>query len=332
MVVTDQGKVLKPISTREKSAAAKERWRAVVKEGLGNENSTKGRQGNNTDENSTADKQKEVDIVEKADLVKNGDVRKDALAKEVISLMAKKSSKMKWKKAVAKQSSRNGYKPIMTDQGLVPTVVLVTRESSAGQRHGSEKKESVKPMNIKDGINNGIEINDKDFPESGLDEVDGLTQNDPETKEAARGNSDQRALRLKEKDEKQERDENQGKDEKRGKDEKQEKQRKTFPEKKPPQAQRPSSLKLRSLNQEDQGSQDHRCRGADEDHEREDKDEDQLFSNKKEQAKDLSDIIQWGKGKELEDSHESFSQKGSWTSWQEMAEKKFPTKNLIVFS
>ena len=175
-------------------------------------------------------------------------------------------------------------------------------------------------MNIKNGINNGIEINDKDFPERGLDEVDGLMQNDPETKEAARGNSDQRALRLKEKDEKQERDERQGKDEK------QEKQRKTFPEKKPPQAQRPSSLKLRSLNQEDQGSQDHRCRGADEDHEREHKDKDQLSSNKKEQAKDLSDII-WGKGKELEDS-----QKGSWTSWQEMAEKKFPTKNLIVFN
>ena len=322
MVVTDQGKVLKPISTREKSAAAKERWRAVVKEGLGNENSTKGRQGNNTNGNSTADKQKEVDIVEKADLVKNGDVRKDALAKEVISLMAKKSSKMKWKKAVAKQSSRNGYKPIMTDQGLVPPVLAATRESSAGQKHshGSEKKESgdVKPMNIKDGINNGIEINDKYFPKSGLDEVDGLTQNDPETKEAARGNSDQRALRLKEKDEKQ------------GKDEKQEKQplqRKTFP----PQAKRPSSLKLRSINQEDQGSQDHRCRGADEDHEREHKDKDQLSSNKKEQAKDLSDII-WGKGKELEDSHESFSQKGSWTSWQEMAEKKFPTKNLIVFN
>ena len=330
MVVTDQGKVLKPISTREKSAAAKERWRAVVKEGLGNENSTKGRQGNNTNENSTTDKQKEVDIVEKADLVKNGDVRKDALAKEVISLMAKKSSKMKWKKAVAKQSSRNGYKPIMTDQGLVPPVLAATRESSAGQKHshGSEKKESgdVKAMNIKDGINNGIEINDKDFPERGFDEVDGLTQNDPETKEAARGNSDQRALRLKEKDEKQERDKKQGKDEK------QPLQRKTFPEKKPPQAQRPSSLKLRSLNQEDQGSQDHRCRGADEDHEKEHKDKDQLSSNKKEQAKDLSDIIQWGKGKELEDSHESFSQKGSWTSWQEMAEKKFPTKNLIVFN
>ena len=73
MVVTDKGKVLKPISTREKpvsareEAPAKERWRAAA---------TKGGKRSSTSENS-AKESVNKGKVEKTDHVKKEEVNKE---------------------------------------------------------------------------------------------------------------------------------------------------------------------------------------------------------------------------------------------------------------
>ena len=78
-------------------------------------------------------------------------------------------------------------------------------------------------------------------------------------------------------------------------------------------------------------------------------DKDQVFNNKEQHAKDLSSSTTWMKEKEVEEPHVSLSQRKTgkekeveesrvslpqrgWTSWEEMAQKKCPTKNLIVFN
>ena len=209
-------------------------------------------------------------------------------------LVAKKPSvsKMNWKAAVAKQAGRNGYKPIMTDQGFV-----VVRKDSNGGLKPSKPSEKKDDQIVEPTIN---EVNNvrgsKDFLGSGLDEVDGseLNQN-------KRGNLDttkenQKALRSGEVED----------------GDKREEKDVTKP------AQRPSSLQLRSQHKQQRSLDQHG------------------ISN--EVVDKLSDKKQEDHVKELrieekaaEEPHASLPQRG-WTSWQEMAEKKCPTKNLIVFN
>jgi len=159
VVVTDNGKVLKPMSAREKSVKAKEKWKAAAAKGGKGESSTKegvnkGKVGGET-------------TTMKAE--KAGHVNKEALTKEVVST---KKAKMKWKAAVAKQGvGRNGYKPIMTDNGFV----VGRKDSTGGLKPTKNTREKKDPSQI---INNFIKIKENtvemnDSLASGLDEVDG---------------------------------------------------------------------------------------------------------------------------------------------------------------
>ena len=144
MVVADKGKVLKPISAREKlvsareksvsareEAPAKERWRAAV---------TKGGKGKSESSTKEGMNKGQFEGEPTMEVEKAGHVNKEAVAKEVVSMLAKKPvSKINWKSAVAKQTGRNGYKPIMTDKGFV----VVRRDSNGGLKpsKNSEKKD-----------------------------------------------------------------------------------------------------------------------------------------------------------------------------------------------
>ena len=368
MVVTDKGKVLKAISAREKPVSAredgkeakgpaKERWKAVAKGG----------RVNNIKESSTKEQRDNREVVNKGQLegkqsmkvddVKNGDVKKEALAKEVVSVFAKKPSKMNWKKAMAKQSSsggRNGYKPIMTDKGFV----VVRKDSIGGlkpvQNSGKKENEMIKPMisecNNVTKVKENSATGSKDLLGNSFDEVDAGSEFKQMTEEAGEKVDHQ-------KEEKEEKDK---KEEKEGKNERK-KDQLLQP------AQRPSTLKLRSQHkQQDQGSQDQKQQMSNE-VENKQQDKDQVFNNKEQHAKDSSSSTTWMKEKEVEEPHVSLSQRKTrkekeveeshmslsqrktgkekeveesrvslpqrgWTSWEEMAQKKCPTKNLIVFN
>ena len=307
MVVTDEGKVLKPISAREKATRekvreevreksreevpAKERWRAAA---------TKGGKGKS--ESSTKEGVNKGQVEGKPTM---------KVEKEVVSMLAAKKpsvSKMNWKAAVAKQAGRNGYKPIMTDQGFV----VVRKDSNGGLKPTKNCKKKDDQI-IKPTIN---EINNvtgsKDFLGSGLDEVDGseLKQNDRRNLETSRENEKAPGKEEKKED---------GENKKEGDEGSKEVTR---------PAQRPSSLKLRSQHKQ-QRSQDQQDISNEVNDKHQDKDQ---LSNKKQQehANELSTKM-WMKEKEAEEPHASLPQRG-WTSWQEMAEKKCPTKNLIVFN
>jgi len=103
----------------------------------------------------------------------------------------------------------------------------------------------------------------------------------------------------------------------RGKEEKKENGRKEEKGLTRPPAQRPSSLKLRSQHKHQNIS-----------NESNDK---ELPNKKQEEHTNELPSNNWMKEKGVEESHVSLPQQG-WTSWQEMAEKKCPTRNLIVFN
>ena len=328
MVVTDKGKVLKPISAREKTPA-KERWKAATKGGKGN-SSIK-------DSLTTKDKQ-EVEgeptmNEEKVEHAKTGDLKQEtAPAKEVEA--KKPVPKMRWKEAVAKQgvkvakqggkvakqgAGRNGYNPIMTDHG-----VMVVRKDSNGSLKPTKTSEKKDDEPIINDCNNVTKIKEKttgnkDFLGNGLDEVDGtefnqhvsrITEAVKENQKASMSKHEYGGIKdLTEKD-------------KVVQDVPQQPAAQVVPQE--PAAQRPSSLKLWSQHkQQVQGTQDQHDMSNNVDNKQQDKDK--VTDNKQKDAKDLSTNM-WMKEKELGDPQVS------WTSWQEMAEKKCPTKNLIVFN
>ena len=215
---------------------------------------------------------------------------------------------MKWKKAIEKQNDRNGYKPIMTDHGFV------TKDLKPPQNNKKKEKEITKPCIIDC---NRLSANTK------IDNS-ACIQNDNAHREKKR--------------------ESPG----RSKEEKESKEEKKLREGELSNgtAQRPNSLNIRSHSRKEhqetkkgqqQGTQQQHNQGTHEDlrkepqgtqedlvstsdHKKEDQDRSPIEKEKGSQEpkqSELSDVVLPAQG---------------WTSWQEMAAKKCPTKNLIVFN
>ena len=224
------------------------------------------------------------------------DPEANALSKKVASTLSKKTaSKMKWKKAIEKQNDRNGYKPIMTDHGFV------TKDLRPPQNNKKKENEITK-QHVSEC--NRLSVNTK------IDNS-ACIQNGNNTDQEKK-----RELPERSKEEKEEKKLREG-------------------ELSNGTAQRPSSLNIRShLRKEQQGREDDQQQGTHQqhnqgtqedlvstsDHKKEDQDRCPKEKEKQSQEpkqSELSDVVLPAQG---------------WTSWQEMAAKKCPTKNLIVFN
>ena len=232
----------------------------------------------------------------------------NALSKKVASTVSKKTaSKMKWKKAIEKQNDRNGYKPIMTDHGFVtkdlrPPQNNKKKENEITKQHVSEcnrLSENTKIDNsacIQNG-NNTDQEKKRELPERSKEEKEEKKLREGEVSNGT--------------------------------------------------AQRPSSLNIRShLRKEQQGRQDDQQQGSQQQQHNQGTQEDL----RKEQQGTQEDLVSTSDHKKedqdgcsIENEKQSQEPKQSelsgvvlpaqgWTSWQEMAAKKCPTKNLIVFN
>ena len=243
------------------------------------------------------------------ELVKDPDAKTgDTLSQKVNSTVSKKTvSKMKWKKAIEKQNNRNGYKPIMTDHGFV------TKDLKPPQNNKKKENEITKQH---------------------VSKCNRLSENSKIDNSACiqNGNADQEKKR-----------ESPG----RSKEEKESKEEKKLREGELSNgtAQRPSSLNIRShLRKEQQGRQAGQQQGTQQQQQHNQGTQDDLGKEQQGIQKDL--VSRSDHKKEDQDGCPKENEKQSqqpkqsdvvlpaqgWTSWQEMAAKKCPTKNLIVFN
>ena len=233
----------------------------------------------------------------------------NALSKKVASTVSKKTaSKMKWKKAIEKQNDRNGYKPIMTDHGFV------TKDLRPPQNNKKKENEITKQH---------------------VSECNRLSANSKIDKSSCiqNGNADREKKR-----------ESPG----RSKEEKDSKEDKTLREGELSNgtAQRPSSLNIRSHSRKEhqetkkdqqQGTQQQHNKGTQDDLRKEQQGtQEDLVSTSDHKKEDQGRCPKEKEKQSQEPKQSELSDvvlpAQGWTSWQEMAAKKCPTKNLIVFN